>query len=164
MKVKGKGEWNARKHGGTKRRAWRKIHIGIDEQTLDIQAAEFINCYISDAPYCPNCSTRSVTIRRSPVPSPMVPSTPASATMPLPPEARSQRYLPARTLSPGNPISTERSPAPKRCARQSASAVLTGVDGAAITERATMDTVDRCCIFSRRSLRRSAHMMGSAAQ
>jgi Transposase DDE domain len=34
IKVEGEGEWNARKHDGTKRRVWRKIHIGIDEQTL----------------------------------------------------------------------------------------------------------------------------------
>jgi len=39
IKVEGEGEWNARKHGGTKRRVWRKIHIGIDEQTLEIRAA-----------------------------------------------------------------------------------------------------------------------------
>ena len=31
IKAEGEGEWNARKHGGSKRRAWRKIHIGIDE-------------------------------------------------------------------------------------------------------------------------------------
>jgi hypothetical protein len=28
IKVEGEGEWNARKHGGSKRRVWRKIHIG----------------------------------------------------------------------------------------------------------------------------------------
>ena len=27
IKVEGEGEWNARKHGGPKRRVWRKIHI-----------------------------------------------------------------------------------------------------------------------------------------
>ena len=31
IKAEGEGEWNARKHGGSKRRLWRKIHIGIDE-------------------------------------------------------------------------------------------------------------------------------------
>lgn len=31
IKSGGEGEWNARKHGGPKRRIWRKIHIGIDE-------------------------------------------------------------------------------------------------------------------------------------
>jgi len=40
IKVEGEGEWNARKHGGPKRRVWRKIHIGINEQTLEIGAVE----------------------------------------------------------------------------------------------------------------------------
>ena len=31
IKAEGEGEWNARKHGGPKRRLWRKIHIGLDE-------------------------------------------------------------------------------------------------------------------------------------
>ena len=35
IKAEGEGEWNARKHGGPKRRIWRKIHIGIDEETLE---------------------------------------------------------------------------------------------------------------------------------
>ncbi|UOA20709.1 hypothetical protein DSM14862_03547 (plasmid) [Sulfitobacter indolifex] len=38
--IEGEGEWNARKDGGPKRRVWRKIHIGIDEQTLEIRAVE----------------------------------------------------------------------------------------------------------------------------
>lgn len=28
IKVEGEGEWNARKHGGSERRVWRKTHIG----------------------------------------------------------------------------------------------------------------------------------------
>lgn len=32
IKVEGEGEWNARKHGGTERRVWRKIHIRIDRK------------------------------------------------------------------------------------------------------------------------------------
>ena len=40
IKVEGEGEWNARKHGGPKRRVWRKVHLGIDEQTLEIRAVE----------------------------------------------------------------------------------------------------------------------------
>ena len=31
-KAEGEGEWNARKHGGSRRRIWRKIHIAIDEE------------------------------------------------------------------------------------------------------------------------------------
>ena len=42
-----------RKHGGTKRRVWRKIHIGIDEQTLEIPAAEFTTSDVGDAPMLP---------------------------------------------------------------------------------------------------------------
>ena len=53
IKVEGEGEWNARKHGGSKRRVWRKIHIGIDEQTLEIRAAEFTSNGIGDAPILP---------------------------------------------------------------------------------------------------------------
>ena len=40
IKVEGEGEWHARKHGGPKRRVWRKIHLGIDEETLEIRAVE----------------------------------------------------------------------------------------------------------------------------
>ena len=40
IKVEGEGEWNARKHGGPKRRVWRKIHLGIDEETLEVRAVE----------------------------------------------------------------------------------------------------------------------------
>jgi len=40
IKVEGEGEWNVRKHGGPKQRLWRKIHIGIDERTLERRAVE----------------------------------------------------------------------------------------------------------------------------
>ena len=53
IKVEGEGEWNARKHGGPKRRVWRKIHIGIDEQTLEIRAAEFTTSDVGDARMLP---------------------------------------------------------------------------------------------------------------
>lgn len=53
IKVEGEGEWNARKHGGPKRRVWRKIHIGIDEKSLEIRAAEFTTSDVGDAPMLP---------------------------------------------------------------------------------------------------------------
>jgi hypothetical protein len=53
IKIEDEGEWNARKHGGTKRRVWRKIHIGIDEQTLEIRAAEFTTSAVGYAPMLP---------------------------------------------------------------------------------------------------------------
>tara|TARA_R110002096_G_C14547673_1_gene718977 strand:- start:454 stop:1284 length:831 start_codon:yes stop_codon:yes gene_type:complete len=54
IKVEGEGEWNARKHGGPKRRIWRKIHLGIDEETLEIRAVEITGSHIGDAPVLPD--------------------------------------------------------------------------------------------------------------
>lgn len=51
--IKAEGEWNARKHGGSKRRKWRKIHIGIDEETLEVRAVEVTSSNIGDAPMLP---------------------------------------------------------------------------------------------------------------
>jgi hypothetical protein len=53
IKAEGEGEWNARKHGGSKRRIWRKIHIGIDEETLEVRAVEVTSSNIGDAPMLP---------------------------------------------------------------------------------------------------------------
>ena len=53
IKVEGEGEWNARKHGGPKRRVWRKIHIGIDEETLEVRAVEVTSSEVGDAPMLP---------------------------------------------------------------------------------------------------------------
>tara|TARA_R110002073_G_scaffold159180_1_gene314408 strand:+ start:543 stop:1397 length:855 start_codon:yes stop_codon:yes gene_type:complete len=50
IKVEGEGEWHARKHGGPKRRVWRKIHLGIDEQTLEVRAVEITGSHLGDAP------------------------------------------------------------------------------------------------------------------
>ena len=52
-KAEGKGEWNARKHGGPKRRIWRKIHIGIDEEKMEVRAVEVTTNNIGDAPMLP---------------------------------------------------------------------------------------------------------------
>ena len=54
IKAEGEGEWNARKHGGSKRRIWRKIHIGIDEETLEVRAVEVTGSNIGDAPVMPD--------------------------------------------------------------------------------------------------------------
>jgi hypothetical protein len=39
FKVYGEGEWKGRVHGWSKRRTWRKRHIGVDEATGEIVAA-----------------------------------------------------------------------------------------------------------------------------
>ena len=42
-----------RKHGGPKRRVWRKIHLGIDEHTLEVRAIEVTSSDVGDAPMLP---------------------------------------------------------------------------------------------------------------
>lgn len=39
-KVYGEGEWKVRQHGWSKRRTWKKLHIGVDEKTGDILVGE----------------------------------------------------------------------------------------------------------------------------
>ena len=38
LKLRGAGEWLVEKHGTEKRRAWRKLHIGIDADSGEILA------------------------------------------------------------------------------------------------------------------------------
>jgi hypothetical protein len=54
IKVEGEGEWHTRKHGGSKRRVWRKIHLGIDEETLEIRGVEVTSSNVGDAPMLPD--------------------------------------------------------------------------------------------------------------
>ena len=53
IQVEREGEWHARKHGGTKRRIWRKLPIGIDEGSLEIRAVEITGNDVGDAPVLP---------------------------------------------------------------------------------------------------------------
>lgn len=39
VKIYGEGEWKVRQHGWTRRRTWRKLHVGVDEATGEILAA-----------------------------------------------------------------------------------------------------------------------------
>lgn len=38
LKVFGEGEWKARKHGASKRRTWRKVHLAVNPETQEIVA------------------------------------------------------------------------------------------------------------------------------
>ena len=38
LKVFGEGEWKMRKHGKTKRRTWRKLHLAVNPATQEIEA------------------------------------------------------------------------------------------------------------------------------
>ena len=44
LKVYGEGEWKVRKHGKSKRRSWRKVHLGFDEGTREVMA-----CVLTDS-------------------------------------------------------------------------------------------------------------------
>jgi IS5 family transposase len=49
VKVFGEGEWEVRQHGYTKRRTWRKLHIGADETTGEIVAAVVTTNNVADS-------------------------------------------------------------------------------------------------------------------
>lgn len=52
-KVYGEGEWKVRVHGKSKRRTWRKLHLGVDEQTGEIVAAVLSSNDVSDGEALP---------------------------------------------------------------------------------------------------------------
>ncbi|MCA9457955.1 MAG: IS5 family transposase [Nitrospira sp.] len=49
LKVFGEGEWKVRKHGYSKRRTWRKLHLGVDESTGMIHAVCLTKNDVDDA-------------------------------------------------------------------------------------------------------------------
>ncbi len=48
LKVYGEREWQVCKHGNTKRRTWRKIHVGVDEATGEIVAKVLTANHVGD--------------------------------------------------------------------------------------------------------------------
>lgn len=52
-KVYGEGEWKVRTHGASQRRTWRKLHLGVDEQTGEIVAAVLSSNNMSDGEVLP---------------------------------------------------------------------------------------------------------------
>lgn len=48
VKIYGEGEWKTRQHGISKRRTWRKIHLGIDPASHQIVAATVTTNNVSD--------------------------------------------------------------------------------------------------------------------
>lgn len=53
VKVYGEGEWKVRQHGVTKRRTWRKLHLCVDETTLEIVAVGASTNSVSDGEMLP---------------------------------------------------------------------------------------------------------------
>ncbi len=54
VKVYGDGEWKVRQHGYSKRRTWRKLHIGADEATGEIVAAVVSTNDVTDGQVLPD--------------------------------------------------------------------------------------------------------------
>lgn len=48
LKIYGEGEWQVRKHGYSKRRTWRKLHLGVDPASGEIQTMLLTENSISD--------------------------------------------------------------------------------------------------------------------
>lgn len=53
IKFRGEGEWKRKKHGAEYRRQWRKVHLAIDAETLEIRAIEVTDNSVGDAPMLP---------------------------------------------------------------------------------------------------------------
>lgn len=53
VKILGEGEWKRKKHGAEYRRQWRKVHLGIDADSLLIRAVELTANRIGDARVLP---------------------------------------------------------------------------------------------------------------
>jgi len=53
LKIYGEGEWKVRIHGKSKRRTWRKLHIGVDEATGKILVSALTTADVSDGEVLP---------------------------------------------------------------------------------------------------------------
>ena len=49
LKVFGEGEWKVRKHGVSKRRTWRKLHLSVDVDSQEIVSCELTENSVDDA-------------------------------------------------------------------------------------------------------------------
>ena len=54
LKIYGAGEWSENKHGLSKRKEWRKLHLTIDESTLEIIASSLTDNHVGDPTEVPN--------------------------------------------------------------------------------------------------------------
>ena len=125
IKMMGEGEWSeqrsrsggpastrTRKHGASYRRQWRKVHIGIDAETLDIRAIEVTTNAIGDAP---------------------------KSAMPRSPNAMPRLSFQFAAMDDhGRRMAPARLPAMKRSVRSSGLDAPSGRSGAAITAAASL--------------------------
>lgn len=48
LKIFGEGEWKVRRHGYTKKRVWRKLHLAINSETQEIESFELTELGVQD--------------------------------------------------------------------------------------------------------------------
>jgi len=58
LKVYGEGEWKVRQHGWSKRRTWRKLHVAVDAEAGEIEAALLTVAGVHDAEAAPALLTQ----------------------------------------------------------------------------------------------------------
>lgn len=54
LKIYGEGEWKVRKHGYSKRRTWRKLHLGVDPETGMVHCTSLTDNSTDDASELPD--------------------------------------------------------------------------------------------------------------
>lgn len=50
IKFLGEGEWKTKKHGAERRRQWRKVHLGIDAESMQIRSIVVTSNEAGDSP------------------------------------------------------------------------------------------------------------------
>lgn len=137
IKMMGEGEWKTRKHGASYRRQWRKVHIGIDAETLDIRAITVTTKQLAMLLSSPICWRKSRRMRKSAALVGTGRTTPRSA-MPRSPNAMlTQSFRSAATGDHGRRMVPARLPAMKHSGRSNGSDAPSGKSGAAIIAAAS---------------------------
>lgn len=136
IEIEGIGEWNAREHGGAKRRVWRKIHIGIDEKPLKTLAAEFTTSDVGDAPMLLEPLAHIPSEQK-------IGSVTADGAFDtrkchdaIAARGAASSASPARTPGSANLIPPAQSRATRSCAHQNSSAGRSGDDGVVVIDEA----------------------------
>lgn len=115
IKFLGDGEWKRKKHGAEYRRQWRKVHLGIDAQTLEIRDIEVTDNSVGDAPMLPELWGRFHWISPWPASAQTGPTTPGRATRPLQSGVLKRSSRHARMRSCGSRNQQGQRCATKRC-------------------------------------------------
>lgn len=133
IRFRGDGEWLSRKHGATRRREWRKVHLAMDTATGDIRAVEFTSSRQGDSRSFRSCWRRSRRAKKSTLSPPTAPMTRAAAMPRSSSMEPTRSYRSAAMDAPGNPIVPPRYLETRSCKRHNVWVGPSGRNGPAIT-------------------------------